>query len=140
MVQQTKSGQFSCEATCPMWHSSKICSHCVAAAQFSKQLKPFIQWYTKSKSQANFDKLSKVGMPRGSGRKGEKPPRKRKKTSTAPLTLVASTSTQADPCYSQSQNSVQPETAQPQSQSQPQSSESNVLNRILFQLRPHFLE
>ena len=98
IIQQAKSGQFFCEASCPMWQSSRICSHCVAAAQFSNQLKSFISWYNKSKSLPNFDKLSKVGMPRGSGRKGEKPPRKRKKTSSAaPLALIAPPDTEPTP-------------------------------------------
>lgn len=88
IIVQGQSGKYSCETSCPMWQSSKICSHCVAAAQFSGNLEAFIRWYRKSKSLPNFDKLSKVNMPKGSGRKGEKPPRKRKKTKAAPLTLV----------------------------------------------------
>lgn len=89
IVQQGKSGQFSCEPSCPMWQSSKICSHSVAAAQFSRQLNKFISWYKKSRSEPSLERLAKVGMPRGSGRKGEKPPRKRSKTAKpAPLSMV----------------------------------------------------
>lgn len=39
IVQQGQSTQFSCEPSCPMWQSSKICFHSIAAAQFSGQLK-----------------------------------------------------------------------------------------------------
>ena len=88
IVQRGKSAQFSCEHSCPMWQSSRICSHFVAAAQFSGQLRSFVSWYKKSKSLPNLNRLAKVGMPKGSGRKGEKPPRKRKKFAAAPLTLV----------------------------------------------------
>ena len=110
-VQRSRTGQFSCEASCPMWQSSKICSHCVAAAQFCNQLKKLILWYRKSKSHPNLDRLSKVGMPKGSGRKGEKPPRKSKKTKSAPLTVVG----QDIPCSS---TSLESETdMQPQSRS-----------------------
>lgn len=63
-----------------MWQSSKICSHCVAAAQFSGNLEKFVKWYNASKSKPNLSKLAKVDMPKGTGRKGEKPPRKHKKS------------------------------------------------------------
>ena len=110
-VQRSRTGQFSCEASCPMWQSSKICSHCVAAAQFCNQLKKFLLWYRNSKSHPNLDRLSKVCKPKGSGRKGEKPPRKRKKTKSAPLTVVG----QDIPCSS---TSLESETdMQPQSRS-----------------------
>ena len=75
----SKSGQFLCEPSCPMRQSSKICSHCVAAAQFSGNLEKFVEWYKVSKSKPNLSKLVQVDIPKGSGRKGEKPPRKKKK-------------------------------------------------------------
>ena len=71
-----------------MWQSSKICSHCIAAADYSHQLEVFLTWYRSSKSKPNLGKLSKVDMPKGSGRKGEKPPRKRKKGSTTYFALM----------------------------------------------------
>ena len=85
-----KSGQFCCDSSCPMWQSSKICAHCIASAEFSQCLEEFVLWYNKSKSKSkpNLDKLSKVDMPKGSGRKGEKPPRKKKRGSTTCFTLV----------------------------------------------------
>ena len=84
----SKSGQFCCDSSCPMWQSSRICAHCIAAAEFSHCLEEFVLWYNKSKSKPNLDKLSKVDMPKGSGRKGEKPPRKKKRGSTTCFTLV----------------------------------------------------
>ena len=83
-----KSGQFCCDSSCPMWQSSKICAQCIATAEFSQCLEEFVLWYNKSKSKPNLDKLSKVDMPKGSGRKGEKPPRKKKRDSTTCFTLV----------------------------------------------------
>ena len=71
-----------------MWQSSKICSHCIAAADYSHQLEVFLTWYRSSKSKPNLGKLSKVDIPKGSGRKGEKPPRKRKKGSTTYFALM----------------------------------------------------
>ena len=88
IIQQNNSGQFSCELSCLMWQSSKICSHCIAAADYSQQLEVFLTWYRSSKSKPNLGKLSKVDMPKGSGRKGEKPPRKRKKGSTTSFASV----------------------------------------------------
>ena len=84
----SKSGQFLCEPSCAMWESSKICSHCVAAAQFSGNLEKFIEWYKASKSKPNLSKLAQVDMPKGTGRKGEKPPRKRKKSTSVYHTLI----------------------------------------------------
>ena len=78
-----------------MWQSSKICSHCVAAAQFSGNLEKFVEWYKVSKSKPNLSKLAQVDMPKGSGRKGEKPPRKKKSTS-AYYTLVDNSTVTAE--------------------------------------------
>ena len=89
----SKSGQFSCEPSCAMWQSSKIYSHCVAAAQFSGNLEKFVEWYKASKSKPNLSKLAKVDMPKGTGRKGEKPPRKRKKSTSVYHTLIDDNST-----------------------------------------------
>ena len=50
-------------------------------------LEEFILWYNKSKSIPNLHKLSKIDMPKGTGRKGEKPPRKKKRGSTAYYTV-----------------------------------------------------
>ena len=33
-----KSGQFCFDSSCPMWQSSKICTHCIAAAEFFPML------------------------------------------------------------------------------------------------------
>ena len=88
IIKQGKSGQFSCESSCLMWQSSKICAHCIAAAEYSHQLEEFLAWYKSSKSKPNLCRLSKVDMPKGRGRKGDKPPRKRKKGSATCFALV----------------------------------------------------
>ena len=88
IIQSNKSGQFSCESTCPMWQSSKICAHRITAAEFAHCLGEFVLWYNKTKSKPNLNKLSKVDIPKGTGRKGEKPPRKKKQGGTMCFTLV----------------------------------------------------
>ena len=88
IIKQGKPGQFSCESSCLMWQSSKICAHCIAAAEYSHQLEEFLAWYKSSKSKPNLCRLSKVDMPKGRGRKGDKPPRKRKKGSATCFALV----------------------------------------------------
>ena len=90
IVQHNKSGQFTCDSSCPMWQSSKICAHCIAAAEFAHCLREFILWYKKSKSKPNFHQLSKIDMPKGTERKGEKPPRKKKQGGTTCYTLSPS--------------------------------------------------
>jgi len=43
--QSSKNGQLMCKSSWPMWQSSKICSHCLAVAEFSGQLHKLIEWY-----------------------------------------------------------------------------------------------
>jgi hypothetical protein len=78
IISRTSKGKFSCEASCPNWASSRICSHVVAAAQFSSELEDFLSNCNKKKRPPNLSSLSKVGLPGGAGKKGNKPPRKRK--------------------------------------------------------------
>ena len=84
----SKSGQFLCEPCCAKWQSSKICLHCVAAAQFSGNLEKFVEWNKASKYKPNLSKLAQVDMPKGTGRKGEKLPRMRKKNTSVYHTLL----------------------------------------------------
>jgi len=42
VVQHSKSGQCYCESSYAMWLSSKICTHCIAAAEFSRNLRKFV--------------------------------------------------------------------------------------------------
>lgn len=78
IVSHTSKGLFSCENTCPNWAGIRICSHSVAAACFCSELDEFLAKYRKKKGQPNLTRLSKVGLPKGAGKKGERPPRKRK--------------------------------------------------------------
>lgn len=64
---------------------------------YSHQLEVFLTWYRSSKSKPNLGKLSKVDMPKGSGKKGEKPPRKRKKGNTTCFALVNNQTTSSCP-------------------------------------------
>ena len=69
-------GVLSCESTCPNWAAIRICSHTIAAAHFCSELGNFLEKYRKKNCSPNLKKLSKVGMPKGTGKKGDKPPRK----------------------------------------------------------------
>ena len=88
IVTTKPSGQFVCESSCPMWVSSKLCSHTVAAAQFCSKLHDFISWLSKSKAKPNIGKLAKTGMPTGAGRKGGKPARKKSRTGSAVANFI----------------------------------------------------
>lgn len=74
-------GVLSCETLCPNWAALRICSHSVAAAHFCSELEHFLVTYRKKNCSPNLTRLSKIGMPKGSGKKGDKPPRKRRCTS-----------------------------------------------------------
>ena len=71
-------GIICCESSCPNWSALRICSHSVAAAYFSSDLDIFLEKYRKKKCTPNLMNLAKTGMPRGAGKKGDVPPRKRK--------------------------------------------------------------
>ena len=71
-------GIISCESTCPNWAALRICSHAVAAAYFCSELCAFLEKYSKKKYTANLNNLAKIGMPKGAGKKGDIPPRKKK--------------------------------------------------------------
>ena len=71
-------GVLSCESTCPNWAAIRICSQTIAAAHFCSELGNFLAKYRKKNCSPNLTKLSKVGMPKRTGKKGDKPPRKRR--------------------------------------------------------------
>ena len=50
----------------------------MAATQFNCELDIFVDKYHKKKLAPNLMKLAKVGMPKGAGKKGDLPPKKKK--------------------------------------------------------------
>ena len=58
IVQHNKSGQFTCDSSCPMWQSSKICVHCIAAAEFAHCLFCGTRSPNQSQTSINFQKLT----------------------------------------------------------------------------------
>ena len=78
LVTIKRGGVFSCDNDCPNWKAMGICSHSVAAAEVSKKLPEFVEWYTKSKRTPNLSKFAEVTMPKGRGNKGSVSSTKRK--------------------------------------------------------------
>ena len=76
MVTPTKGGGFSCDSNCPNWKSLGVCAHSVAVAQTNGKLEQFVS-IVKKKKVPNVTALATTTMPRGRGRKGGAPPRKR---------------------------------------------------------------
>ena len=79
LVVTKKSGQYSCDTSCPNWRSLNICAHVVAAAEDNQDLLMFVNWFIKAKKSVNITKLATTNMPAGRGRKGSIPPPKKKK-------------------------------------------------------------
>jgi len=79
--------QYCCDDKCPMFKGFLICAHTVAAAQFNGNLEVFIKWYVANKCRPNLTSIAQEGMPKGVGRKGGVPKRKRQ-----PRALIESTS------------------------------------------------
>ena len=81
-----------CDANCPQWVSSKICSHAVAVAEIDSSLRSFLDWSIACAVQPNRTTLSMSGMPSGRGKKKNqiRSQRKGKQRAASPETLVAS--------------------------------------------------
>ncbi len=78
MVTPIKGGGFSCDSNCANWKSLGICSHSIAVAEINGKLSEFVAFVQKKKKRPNITKLTTASMPKGRGRKGGVPPRKRK--------------------------------------------------------------
>lgn len=91
-VQVVSPGHYICDKNCLQWTSSQICSHTLVAAETNGELKLFLQWYTNNDPQPNITQLAMAGLPKGRGRKGGIPKRKRLRTAVATPTVVVSRS------------------------------------------------
>ena len=80
LVTGGKGNKFSCDGDCANYKAFGICSHVVAVANVTDLLPAFLNTFQKQKKVPNLTNLAMVGMPKGRGYKGGKPPRKRTKT------------------------------------------------------------
>lgn len=105
-VQVVSPGHYICDKHCLQWTSSQICSHTLVAAEINGELRLFLQWYTSSDLQPNITQLAMAGLPKGRGRKGGVPKRKRLRTPAAtPSVVVSRSATQHTPNLSLGDNS-----------------------------------
>jgi hypothetical protein len=131
-------GKCECDKSCPGFSVENICAHVLVACLKMSRLKDFLHWFVTTKRRTggvNYTRAVSFGMPAGRGRKGEAPPRKRKKRSPA-TTQVPRNETQqfsAPPVQAQQlptfqtqthgnpiqQNFLQPVNPPPQSPSAP---------------------
>ena len=97
-VQVVSPGYYICDKNCLQWTSSQICSHTLAAAEINGELLLFLRWYTNSDVQPNITQLAMASLPKGRGRKGGIPKRKRLRTAAAtPAVIVSRSATQHTP-------------------------------------------
>ena len=73
---------YQCDAQCIHFGSLAVCSHTVAAAHRNADLTSFMNALAAKKVQPNLFQLSKHGMPRGAGKKGNILPRRKRKPTT----------------------------------------------------------
>ncbi len=83
-------GQVLCDAQCPQWVSTKICSHTVAMAERSGKLAAFLKWYVSTSQETNVTNLGMLNMPKGRGQKGGIPKRKRSRAKASEPEVVVS--------------------------------------------------
>ena len=77
MVIPTKGGGFSCDSNCPNWKSMGLCAHSIAVAHSNGKLHEFVAVVKKKKKVPNVTALVTTTMPKGRGRKGGAPPRRK---------------------------------------------------------------
>ena len=100
-VQVVAPGHYICDKNCLQWTSSQICSHTLAAAETNGELQLFLRWYTSSDVQPNVTQLAMATLPKGRGRKGGIPKRKRLRIPAAtPAVIVPRSATQHTPTSS----------------------------------------
>ena len=108
LVSPQKGGGFICDSNCPNFKSISFCSHTIAVAEISGKLSQFLAFLQKKKRQPNLTRLVTCSMPRGRGRKGNAPPRRRKSagetTIRVPMT-VPSVDQQSTPLSERQSNS-----------------------------------
>ena len=109
LVLPGKGAKFMCDSECPNYKSFGICSHVVAVAEVNNMLPSFIEYFIKQRKVPNMSRLAKAGMPKGCGRKGSEPPRKKKKavTSEARVSLQTSSSCSTPPRASNRPDTMQ---------------------------------
>ena len=81
---------YCCDDKCPMFAGFSICSHVVAVAECNGDLRSFLD-AARAKCTPNLTAIANQGLPKGAGRKGAVPKRKRK-------TLVPVESRSVRPC------------------------------------------
>ena len=113
------SGKCECDQNCPGYVAVSICAHVIAACLKTSRLSNFIQWFVTKKRKSggiNYSRAVSFGMPRGRGRKGEAPPRKRKKRSEPTVSVDrnssmqhhSTTTVQPNLCSSETSSSFSP--------------------------------
>ena len=92
LVQSRSGGQYICDDSCLHWKSAKICSHTLAVAEVNHELPEFLHWYSRAGITPNITAVGMQGLPRGSGRKGGRPKRQRKRQALPEPLLTVSPS------------------------------------------------
>ena len=80
MSQEPFNGQFICN--CPNWNRYKLCSHTVAVASLNEELPRFLEWHVTHFTGPNVTRIVMDKQPKGAGRKGRIPKRKRSATNS----------------------------------------------------------
>ena len=113
------SGKCECDRNCPGYVAESICAHVIAACLKTSRLSNFSQWFVTKKRKSggiNYCRAVSFGMPRGRGRKGEAPPRERKKRSEPTVSVDrnlsmqhhSTTTVQPNLCSSEGNSSFSP--------------------------------
>ncbi|CAB4007303.1 Hypothetical predicted protein, partial [Paramuricea clavata] len=114
IVNMFPNGKCECDKNCPGYTAESVCAHVIAACLKMSRLSDFLRWFVSTKKKTggvNYSKAVSFGMPKGRGRKGEAPPRKRKKESVTTVSVERNAnSTVTTPGFPHVQQSYRPGT------------------------------
>ena len=69
IVTRYPSGRVACDSNCHMWKATRLCSHCLAAAEDMGCLPELLSWYVRSNQSVNITAVATDGLPPGVGKK-----------------------------------------------------------------------
>lgn len=69
LVTKYPTGRLTCDSNCRMWKATRLCSHCLAAAEDMGCLHELLSWYVRSKQTVNITAVATDDLPAGVGKK-----------------------------------------------------------------------
>ncbi|KAL9982941.1 hypothetical protein ACROYT_G005056 [Oculina patagonica] len=138
IVNAYSTGRIACN--CANNKILSICSHAIVYAEHQKVQPKFYNWLkklrrTQGSNAINFSNLVTADMPRGRGRKGERPPRRAKATTTQTSTVVTASTSTSQQKTQLNHQTLQQQQQQMQVHKQPHGAQAKLQQHVLWPQR-----